>query len=203
MNLGENIYRLRTEKNMSQGDLAEALDVSRQSVSKWENNSAVPELEKLVKMAALFGTTLDTLVGQEPSTPQTHEPTPPPVEIQRSPVPVLTYVGVALLCCAIISLVLFLIFGEEHWFLYDCIFYISLPLGVGSALCLSPSKKFRRNLIIGIGVIIGSVAALWLIVHTAPVIGSVFTSVDEFPVQNEQSEEITVEPDPTEITILN
>ena len=36
MNLGENIYRLRTEKNMSQGDLADALEVSRQSVSKWE-----------------------------------------------------------------------------------------------------------------------------------------------------------------------
>lgn len=50
MNLGENIYRLRTERNMSQGDFADAMEVSRQSVSKWENNSAVPELEKLVKM---------------------------------------------------------------------------------------------------------------------------------------------------------
>ena len=36
MRLGETIYRLRTEKGMSQGDLAEALSVSRQSVSKWE-----------------------------------------------------------------------------------------------------------------------------------------------------------------------
>lgn len=63
MNLGENIYRLRTEKNMSQGDLADALEVSRQSVSKWENNSAVPELDKLVKMAELFGVSLDELVS--------------------------------------------------------------------------------------------------------------------------------------------
>ena len=63
MNLGENIYRLRTERNMSQGDFADALEVSRQSVSKWENNSAVPELEKLVKMAELFGITLDELVS--------------------------------------------------------------------------------------------------------------------------------------------
>ena len=55
MNLGETIYRLRTERNLSQGDLADALDVSRQSVSKWENNSAVPELEKLIKMAQIFG----------------------------------------------------------------------------------------------------------------------------------------------------
>ena len=36
MDLSGTIYRLRTEQNMSQGDLAEALGVSRQSVSKWE-----------------------------------------------------------------------------------------------------------------------------------------------------------------------
>ena len=36
VSLGETIYRLRTERNMSQGDLAEALEVSRQSISKWE-----------------------------------------------------------------------------------------------------------------------------------------------------------------------
>ena len=63
MNLGENIYRLRSEHNMSQGDLADALEVSRQSVSKWENNSAVPELDKLVKMAHIFGITLDEMVS--------------------------------------------------------------------------------------------------------------------------------------------
>lgn len=65
MNLGENIYHHRTGKNMSQGDLAAALDVSRQSVSKWENNIAVPELEKLVRMCELFGITLDELVGAQ------------------------------------------------------------------------------------------------------------------------------------------
>lgn len=50
MSLGEHIYRLRTQRGMSQEALAEALNVSRQSVSKWENSSAVPELEKLVGM---------------------------------------------------------------------------------------------------------------------------------------------------------
>jgi len=49
MSLAENIYRLRTEQNMSQLDLADALEVSRQSVSKWETGTAVPELEKLIK----------------------------------------------------------------------------------------------------------------------------------------------------------
>ncbi|MGM9618963.1 MAG: helix-turn-helix domain-containing protein [Oscillospiraceae bacterium] len=62
MTLGENIARLRAERGMSQGALAEALEVSRQSVSKWETDGSVPELEKLVRMSALFGVTLDELV---------------------------------------------------------------------------------------------------------------------------------------------
>ena len=67
MSLSENIYRLRTEKNMSQLDLADALEVSRQSVSKWETGTAVPELDKLVKMANLFEISLDELVNGEAS----------------------------------------------------------------------------------------------------------------------------------------
>ena len=69
MNLGENIYRLRTSRKLSQDALAEALEVSRQSVSKWENNMAVPDLDKLIKMKELFGITLDELVAEEPPEP--------------------------------------------------------------------------------------------------------------------------------------
>ena len=46
MRLSEQIYRLRTERGLSQEDLANALDVSRQSVSKWETGSATPDREK-------------------------------------------------------------------------------------------------------------------------------------------------------------
>ena len=55
---------------MSQGDLAEELGVSRQSVSKWETNASVPELDKLVQLADLFGVTLDELAGREPAAEQ-------------------------------------------------------------------------------------------------------------------------------------
>ena len=65
MNLGERIYEFRNEKNLSQGDLADALDVSRQSVSKWENNMAVPDLEKLIKLCDIFEISLDELTGRE------------------------------------------------------------------------------------------------------------------------------------------
>ena len=68
MNLGEMIYRLRTEKQMSQGELAEMLEVSRQSISKWENNSAVPELDKLIRLSEIFEVSLDELVKGEEKT---------------------------------------------------------------------------------------------------------------------------------------
>lgn len=68
MTLGERICQFRTAKNLSQGDLAEALDVSRQSVSKWETDTSVPELDKLVKLCDLFNVSLDELVrGMEVS----------------------------------------------------------------------------------------------------------------------------------------
>ena len=74
MSLGETIYRLRTEKNLSQGDLAERLEVSRQSVSKWENDSAVPDLAKIVKLSEVFEVSLDELVKGEKA-PQVFSPT--------------------------------------------------------------------------------------------------------------------------------
>lgn len=62
MELAGNIYRLRAERGMSQEELAAALGVSRQSVSKWETGAATPELDKVAALAALFGVTMDELV---------------------------------------------------------------------------------------------------------------------------------------------
>lgn len=62
MTLGEKIALLRGQNKMSQGDLAEKLEVSRQSVSKWETGASVPELDKLIMMSKLFNITLDELV---------------------------------------------------------------------------------------------------------------------------------------------
>lgn len=65
MTLGERLARLRAQAGLSQDDLAERLDVSRQSVSKWENNVSVPDLDKLVKLGEVFGISLDELVKGE------------------------------------------------------------------------------------------------------------------------------------------
>lgn len=110
MSLSENIYRLRTEKNMSQLDLADALEVSRQSVSKWETGTAVPELDKLVKMAKLFEISLDELVNGEafptreaPAPSEAPEPRVIYVEKPVFPAVKQQYIiGSAILFCALI-----------------------------------------------------------------------------------------------------
>lgn len=60
--IGERIYELRKQNNLSQGDLAEKLDVSRQTVSKWENNSSLPELEKIISLSEIFSVTTDFII---------------------------------------------------------------------------------------------------------------------------------------------
>lgn len=102
MNLGENIYRFRTEKNMSQGDLADALDVSRQSVSKWENNSATPELEKLIKMSSLFGISLDELVSGVRSEPKVQT-----VYVEKHPLTKREQAGIVFWCLAALLILAF------------------------------------------------------------------------------------------------
>ena len=109
MTLGENIVRLRTQKNWSQGDLADALEISRQSVSKWETDASIPELDKLLKLSELFDVTLDELVRGE-DVPKT-EPVPAPFTPQATPErekrP--TIAGTALLCTGAVILVLWLL----------------------------------------------------------------------------------------------
>ena len=65
MTLGEKIYELRTQHNLSQGDLANELNVSRQSISKWENGNSTPDLEKIIKLAEIFSVSLDELIKNE------------------------------------------------------------------------------------------------------------------------------------------
>ena len=65
MLLGERLYELRTKNNMSQGALAERLDVSRQTVSKWENNLSVPETEKILQHSEIFSVSTDYILKGE------------------------------------------------------------------------------------------------------------------------------------------
>lgn len=65
MSFAENLKQVRKEKNLSQEELAEILDVSRQAVSKWEQGIGYPEVEKLLLMANRLNISLDSLMATE------------------------------------------------------------------------------------------------------------------------------------------
>lgn len=70
MTLGEKIQDLRRRNAMSQDALAEKLEISRQAVSKWERDEAMPETDKIIRIAQVFGVSTDYLLMDEPPQPQ-------------------------------------------------------------------------------------------------------------------------------------
>ena len=62
MNFAENLQNLRKKKNMTQDELAEKLQVSRQAVSKWESGSGYPETEKIISICDIFNCSMDELI---------------------------------------------------------------------------------------------------------------------------------------------
>ena len=65
MSLGKNIQYLRKQKKITQEQLAEIMSVSRQTISRWEADEIIPELNKLVILSEMFSCKLDTLVKED------------------------------------------------------------------------------------------------------------------------------------------
>ena len=82
MSFAENLKQLRKERQLSQEELAEMLDVSRQAVSKWELGDGYPEVEKLLLLSSRLNISLDRLMStefaQKPNLEGTHVTGPSP-----------------------------------------------------------------------------------------------------------------------------
>lgn len=67
MSMGARLAQVRRSQNLTQEQLAERLEVTRQAVSRWESDSAYPETDKIIRMAALLGVSCDYLLtgGEE------------------------------------------------------------------------------------------------------------------------------------------
>lgn len=108
MTMGERIQSLRKEKGLSQEALGEALGVSRQAVSQWENGQSVPEMEKLVAMKGLFGCSLDQLVLDEAPADPAPAQVDPRAEIRKwrpvRPKRLVLAVGITILVMALVWL---------------------------------------------------------------------------------------------------
>ena len=107
MNLSENIFRLRTKMGLSQGDLANELDVSRQSVSKWENGTATPELEKLIGLSNVFDVSIDELVYGVESKEESA------AQVQENSYSLRTTIGLIMLGFGLITLLLSVFWGDN------------------------------------------------------------------------------------------
>ena len=67
MTIGEKITKLRISKNMSQENLAQLLNVSRQAVSRWEGGDSIPHIDTLLQICDIFGITSDRLLREDVS----------------------------------------------------------------------------------------------------------------------------------------
>ena len=65
MDLGKKLFELRKSKNLSQEDVADKLNVTRQTVSKWETNQSTPDFDKIVPLCDLYGISTDELLKDE------------------------------------------------------------------------------------------------------------------------------------------
>ena len=65
MALSEKLYTLRRKSGLSQEQLAEQLNVSRQAISKWESGTSNPESDKLIAISQYFNVSLDYLVKED------------------------------------------------------------------------------------------------------------------------------------------
>lgn len=70
MEFNNKLYELRKQKGFSQEELANRLNVSRQTVSKWEVGDSTPDMEKLAAISDLFGVSLDELVLDKAPEPE-------------------------------------------------------------------------------------------------------------------------------------
>lgn len=114
-NIAKNISELRKASNMTQAQLAESLNYSDKSVSKWERGDGVPDVIVLQKMAELFGVTLNDFIGE--NTPKL--PRKKPYLTNRIIIPILS-VGLSFLVASVIFFILrlFDIWNESSWLLF-------------------------------------------------------------------------------------
>ena len=126
-----NLIRLRTEAGLTQAQLAEQLNYSDKSVSKWERGEAVPDVTVVKQMATIFGVTVDFLLESHDGW-QPEEPDLPATATVSTSV-VTAIVQVSIWTLALLLFVIFWLSGEIYW----QIFVATAPLSLVTLLVLN------------------------------------------------------------------
>lgn len=98
MDLSKRLMELRMKNGLTQGQVADAVGVSRQSISKWELGEAVPGMEKMKKLGELYGLSVDDLLSDDPIVPESREgrqaPDPVPAKFRRGIIALLLIIAI-------------------------------------------------------------------------------------------------------------
>ncbi len=149
--IGKNITRLRKLANMTQLELAEKLNYSDKSISKWEQGNGIPDVRILVQLAELFGVTLDDLVHEHVD----KEVLPKSTKRRNRFVITLCSVGLCW-CAAVVCFVLMGLLGPELRYKWLA-FLFAVPASAIVVLVFSCIWHWKWIRIISISVLIWTV----------------------------------------------
>lgn len=152
--VASNISRLRKSKNMTQAELAERINYSDKSVSKWERAEALPDVAVLKSMAELFDVSVDFML-------KTHDEwnVEPPKPTRSYSSSIITLVAVlGIWTVSVLLFVIFWLLGKQIWE----IFLYTLPLSLTTLLVLNNVWKERRY---NLAIISGLLFSIFLIVY--------------------------------------
>ena len=132
MKLADKLFELRKEKGWSQEKLAEQINVSRQSISKWESGQALPELEKIVELSKIFQVTTDYLLLED--------------EKDRYYKEVKSYGFWQVLYIFVSALAIFLFFaGSSFPAKFTALVWLTFFLLIASAIAINKALKIKKK----------------------------------------------------------
>ncbi len=147
MELQKKLALLRKERGLTQLELAEEMDVSRQAVSRWETGLSIPTTENLAHLSRLYQVPVEYLLNGEPERPLREEPLPEAGETTAAPRAVGSWKWRFAAACAAAALVLFLLGvhvgrSMENAYGEDGIIHRALDEMVGEEVDTSSAKTF-------------------------------------------------------------
>ena len=137
MTFSDKLIALRRKAGWSQEELAERLNVSRQSVSKWESAQSMPDIDKIVQLSSLFGVTTDYLLKDGQAEPEY-------TEDDTSPLPRIKALTAAY-WLVVVAIFLWYTFGPKGNGQPQYSWFIWAVAGVVYAACVVAAKAFVRK----------------------------------------------------------
>lgn len=146
MKFNEKLQMLRKEKGFSQEQLAEALDISRQAVSKWEAGMAYPEFDKLTALADLYEVSLDDLLREDHGIQKSELNGKEAYEKHYQFFSRMIASGVGLLSLGAIAMSFLIVKYQEHFFVPLLVFFLfvvlSLPIFIYAGI---QHEEYMKN----------------------------------------------------------